>query len=105
MVRDTEDGKTDYTLIMDGPMFTRWAEHMTKGAAKYGARNWQYAKTQKELERFRRSLFRHFVQYMRGDVDEDHAAAIFFNINAAEYVKERLEHPTESYRGLSEPSV
>jgi hypothetical protein len=35
MVRDTEDGKPDFTLIRKGPMFRRWAEHMTKGAKKY----------------------------------------------------------------------
>jgi hypothetical protein len=89
MVRDTEDGKTDYTLILDGPMFDRWAEHMTKGAKKYARRNWMQATGEAELERFERSALRHFLQWLRGDRDEDHAAAVIFNINGAEYVRER----------------
>lgn len=90
MVRDVTDGKTDFALAVDGPMFERLAAHLTKGAVKYEKRNWMKAKTPAELERFRESAFRHFWQWWRGDTDEDHAAAVFFNINAAEYVKSRL---------------
>ena len=86
MERDTPEGKTDYTLVLDGPMFERWAEHLTTGAKKYAARNWMQANSIKELERFRESALRHFIQWFRGDGDEDHAAAVFFNINGAEYV-------------------
>lgn len=82
-------GKVDYTLVLDGPMLERWAEHLTKGAEKYAARNWMLAEGEAELERFRQSAFRHFLQWMRGDVDEDHAAAVVFNLNGAEYVKGR----------------
>ena len=32
MVRDVSGDKTDYTLILDGPMFDRWAAHLTNGA-------------------------------------------------------------------------
>lgn len=92
MVRDTEEGKIDYTLIYDGPMLDRWAAHLTKGAQKYEARNWMQASGPEELERFTRSFLRHSRQYLRGDVDEDHAAAIFFNINGIEYVKEQLSN-------------
>jgi hypothetical protein len=98
MVRDTEDGKVDFTLVLDGPMFERWGAHLTKGAKKYAARNWMKCvhpdATRGELEasaeRYRRSLARHWVQYMRGDTDEDHAAAVFFNINGLEYVRQAL---------------
>jgi len=88
MVRDVEEGKTDYTLVLDGPMFDRWAVHLTKGAQKYEARNWMKATDSAELARFKRSALRHFLQWFRGDVDEDHASAVFFNINGAEYVKQ-----------------
>lgn len=88
MVRDVEDDKTDYTLAVDGPMFERWAEHLTQGAKKYIARNWMQARGMAEYMRFRRSAFRHFMQWYWGEVDEDHAAAVFFNINGAEFVKE-----------------
>jgi hypothetical protein len=27
------------------------------------------------------------VQYLRGDVDEDHASAVVFNLNGAEYLR------------------
>lgn len=90
MVRDTTDGKTDYTLIADGPMLDRWATHLTKGAKKYEARNWMKACGEPELARFRESAFRHFMQWFRGDTDEDHAAAVFFNISGVEYVKNKM---------------
>lgn len=87
MVRDTSEGKADYSLVYDGPMLDRWAEHLTKGAAKYSPRNWMLARSKEEAERFRRSAARHFRQWMAGETDEDHAAAVFFNINGHEYVK------------------
>jgi DNA polymerase II small subunit/DNA polymerase delta subunit B len=93
MVRDTQEGKPDYTLV-DLPMLERWAMHMTLGAKKYGRENWQLARSLDELIRFRASAFRHFIQWLRGDRDEDHAAAVYFNIAAAEHVKEKLDEAT-----------
>ena len=95
MVRDTQDGKVDYTRIMDGPMYDRWAEHLSKGAVKYpdtrpGVANWTLAAGEEEMARFKKSAARHFRQWLRGDIDEDHAAATYFNINGYEYVKGKL---------------
>lgn len=95
MVRDTTEGKTEYRRVFDGPMLQRWAEHLTKGAAKYpdvepGVANWTLAAGEAEYQRFRDSAVRHMMQWLRGDRDEDHAAAVLFNINGAEYVRERL---------------
>lgn len=90
MVRDTQEGKADFLLIRSGPMLERWAEHLTKGAEKYGPDNWTLADSEAELRRFRASAARHFEQWLAGDRDEDHAAAVFFNLNAAEYVLARL---------------
>lgn len=90
MVRDTADDKIDYTLVLDGPMFERWAVHLTKGAKKYAKRNWMKANDEAEYQRFRESALRHFIAYLRGDTDEDHGAAVIFNINGMEYVKEKL---------------
>lgn len=92
MVRDTQENKIDYSRALDGPMFKRWAEHLTKGCEKYpdvepGVPNWKLAKGQAEYVRFRKSALRHFIQWYNGDTDEDHAAAVFFNINGAEYLK------------------
>jgi len=65
---------------------------MARGAEKYDARNWEKASTIDELERFMESAFRHFVQwYMGADDWEDHAAAVYFNIQGAEFVKERMQ--------------
>lgn len=90
MVRDVADDKIDYLLVFDGPMLERWAAHLTKGAKKYNKRNWLKAAGQEELDRARESAARHFVQWLRGDIDEDHASATFFNINLAEYMKGKL---------------
>lgn len=91
MVRDTEEEKVDYTNLLHGPMLRRWAEHLTRAKKKYpdvrpGVPNWTLAEGGEEYHRFRRSAFRHLIQWMNGDTDEDHAAAVIFNINGAEYV-------------------
>lgn len=91
MVRDITEGKTDFLLTRDGPMYERWAVHLTNGAKKYAKRNWMKAQGQEELERFKESALRHFEQWLRGDEDEDHASAVYFNINGYEYVKGKLK--------------
>jgi hypothetical protein len=88
--RDTETGKIDYTLGLDGPMFKRYCALMTRGAQKYEARNWMKFKDEETLERAKRSLARHFMQYIAGELDEDHAAAIIFNLNVIERVSKIL---------------
>lgn len=90
MKRDTQEGKTLWHLTFDGPLFQRWAELLTRGAEKYDEGNWMKAEGDAELQRFRASAFRHFMQWFRGDGDEDHAAAVVFNLNGAEYVKGNL---------------
>jgi hypothetical protein len=104
MKRDLTEGKIDYSLAIDGPMFKRYAIHLTKGAVKYGKRNWLKGNGQEELERFKESALRHLMQWYQGDTDEDHAAAIIFNINGAEYVKERLEDKKLAQFLKSDPS-
>jgi hypothetical protein len=92
--RDTQDGKPDYTLL---PLefLERWADHMTKGAEKYGRDNWRLADDRSALLRFQASAFRHLIQWLRGDTDEDHASAVAFNVAAAEYVKDRMHCAAE----------
>jgi hypothetical protein len=103
MVRDVADDKVDYSLVADGPMLKRLAAHLTKGARKYSPRNWMKASGQAELDRFRESAFRHFMQWYYGETDEDHAAAVYFNINGAEYVKDqRAEEVGESFTKTSD---
>lgn len=119
MQRDTQAGKPRFDLVMplgqpyDSQMLTRWAGLMARGAEKYDDRNWEQAATQAELDRYLASAFRHFVQWMSATTgtctcqwidgerdyevpcelhDEDHAAAVFFNIAGAEYVKWRMKN-------------
>lgn len=90
MQRDVTEGKLDPSLVKDGPMYKRWVIHLTNGAKKYTARNWMKAKSVDEYQRFRQSAHRHFDQWFAGERDEDHAAAVLFNINGAEYVRDLL---------------
>lgn len=93
MRRDTDEGKPRYDLIVPvgckDNMLKRWAELLGRGMAKYGYRNWENANSEEEMIRFKASAFRHFMQWISGEEDEDHAAAVLFNIQAAEYLKEK----------------
>ncbi len=93
MRRDSQEGKPDFYLCMplDVPyeeqLLTRFAGLMSRGKEKYGSRNWELSNTQEELDRFKSSAFRHFIQYITDEKDEDHAAAVLFNITAIERIK------------------
>lgn len=91
MRRDLQEGKPRYDLIVPvgskHSMLKRWAELLERGMAKYGYRNWEKADSEEEMIRFKASAFRHFMQWFEGEEDEDHAAAVFFNIQAYEHTK------------------
>lgn len=93
MVRDVADDKPAFDLVIPEGipyselMLTRWAELLRKGAIKYSRRNWEKADSDEELDRAKASAFRHFMQWFSGETDEDHAAAVFFNINEVETIK------------------
>lgn len=101
MQRDTEDGKARFDLLFplgvpySAQFLTRIAELMTRGAVKYVPRNWEQAGTEEELERFRSSAARHFMQWMSGDTDEDHASAVFFNLLAFETTVFKMDRQKE----------
>lgn len=96
MVRDTQEGKARFSLLRpvgvpyDKQFTTRCAQHMTLGGGKYGLRNWEKAHTQEELDRFQDSAERHMNQYLAGASDEDHAAAVVFNLIAAETCRYKM---------------
>ena len=98
MQRDTNAGKARFDLIVpnDIPykeqLLTRFAELMQRGAVKYEERNWEKAKTQEEMNRYKDSAFRHFMQWYCGEDDEDHAVAILFNIMGFETTKYKFEN-------------
>lgn len=108
MRRDLQDGKPNFHLIMAADMpyeeqlVTRWAALMERGAIKYGNRNWELANSSEELERFKASAFRHMIQGLCGEADEDHWAAVCFNINAIVYTEWKLEQLDDNERSSSE---
>lgn len=89
MVRDTAAGKPRYDLIPIMPL-RRLADLYARGAEKYGDRNWQLASSEQELQRFKASGLRHYFQYLNGDTDEDHAAAVVFNVFAQMFLEAKL---------------
>lgn len=98
MQRDTQEGKARFDLLfpLDVPygdqFMTRCAELLARGAEKYDTRNWEQAAGEEELERFRASALRHLMQWVAGDTDEDHAAAVVFNLLGYETTKWKMEN-------------
>jgi hypothetical protein len=101
MQRDTDENKPRFDLIFaDGvpyedQLLTRFAALMARGAVKYEAKNWQKASGQEELDRFRSSALRHMVQWFCGEDDEDHAAAVCFNLMGAAYVEAKIRESVQ----------
>lgn len=102
MNRDIQEGKPRFDLV-DLAMLERWAGLMERGAQKYKEDNWRKAKTEEELRRFKASAFRHFIQWFRDEEDEDHAAAVYFNIAGAEMVKEKLNGKSNKNTSVPKP--
>src|SRR5690606_33734686 len=98
MVRDTDKGKARFDLLIaEGVPYkhqspTRCAELMRRGAEKYNDRNWEKANSPEEVTRMKSSAFRHFMQWFCGETDEDHAAAVIFNILAAETTEWKVKN-------------
>jgi hypothetical protein len=96
MVRDTEQGKPRFDLLLplgipyEEQFLTRFAMLMARGAEKYTERNWEQAEDGAELARYRSSALRHLMQWIAGEEDEDHAAAVAFNLMAGEAVKWKI---------------
>lgn len=90
MIRDAVAGKPRYDLI-PLELLKRLAELYARGAEKYGDSNWQLASSPEELQRFKGSAFRHFVQWLAGETDEDHGIAAVWNIFAAIWVDAKLD--------------
>lgn len=93
-MRDPSTGKIKWSRITFGPMMRRWAQHLTTAEAKYpdptpGVPNFMLIETEEERIRYKESAFRHFMSWFHEDTDEDHAAAIFFNVNGVAIIDEK----------------
>ena len=86
-VRDTNEGKPRYDLITPIGLY-RLAMHYANGAKKYGDRNWEKGQP---LSRYIESLERHIQKMKVGLLDEDHEAAIAWNILAFTHTKTMIE--------------
>lgn len=78
-VRDSREGKGRFDLMVAGfpTALIRLAQHFENGARKYDDHNWRRGQ---EVMRYLDSATRHLTKLMRGDTDEDHAAAAMWNI-------------------------
>lgn len=108
-VRDTQEGKPRFDLLLPKnvpyleQLLTRIALLMGRGAEKYEDRNWEQFADEEALQRAYSSAIRHLMQWVNGETDEDHAAAVFFNVMVVEYVKGVLRGDWEPLK--REPSV
>lgn len=74
--RDDASGKPRYDLIPPAPL-KRLAELYMRGAEKYGESNWEKGQP---VSRFLSSAMRHLEQARAGETDEDHWAAVVWNV-------------------------
>lgn len=82
--RDSRDGKGRFDLLSPFVLI-RDAKHLEHGAAHYGDRNWEKGQP---LSRFIDSAMRHLVKYVAGLRDEDHLAAVRWNLACVMHFEE-----------------
>ena len=103
-------GKFDFPEYISPYLIFRFAEHMRKNAAKYGAGNWKKRSTDGTTgipkEEYFKSLCRHFfmlyTEYTEGikmEPDTDHLASIIFNIQGlmVHEEEEKFKNSQEMY--------
>jgi hypothetical protein len=85
--RDAQEGKGRFDLLpLDA--LTRIAKHYEAGALKYGENNW---KKGMPLTRYLDSAMRHLVKLLGGLDDEDHAAAVCWNLMSFMYTQKAVK--------------
>lgn len=86
-LREPKDNKIRYDLIpLD--QVERLAIHYTKWAVAHWDRNWEGG-NQAYADKCKESAWRHFMARQRGEVDEDHAMALVWNIFAYEHLTKK----------------
>lgn len=84
-VRDMQEGKGRCDLLPACALL-RLAKHYEAGAMKYEARNWEKGIP---ISVMIDSAMRHLLKYMDGQTDEDHLAAVAWNILGAMWMEEK----------------
>ena len=84
-VRDMHEGKGRFDLL---PMcvLMRLAKHYENGCLKYGERNWEKGIP---AHSFADSAFRHLVNYLDGEKNEDHLIAAIWNLCGLAWTEEK----------------
>lgn len=84
--RDNHTGKGRFDLISLQGLFrlARWYE---LGAQKYNDRNWEKGMN---ISRYSDAAFRHLLKYIAGCDDEDHLAAVAWNVMAIMHHEEKF---------------
>jgi hypothetical protein len=85
--REVLPGKGRYDLIPPTPIH-RLAVHYENGAKKYDARNWEKGLP---LSQFLDCAERHLNKFKRGMRDEDHLAAVLWNISGYIETERRIQ--------------
>ena len=85
-VRDRAVGKGRFDL-MSTQMNFRLARHYEAGAIKYSDRNWEKGM---EFSVYVDAAKRHLEKYIAGWNDEDHLAAVIWNIAALMFMEEKM---------------
>ena len=94
-IRDTQEGKPDFTETISFTAHHRYAKYMTKKKEKYGAGNF---KKGIPIDSYEKSLLRHIDKYFRNkyegandEKDEDHLSAMRFNIDGIMHEEEQAK--------------
>jgi len=97
-IRDSQEGKVDFVETISFTAHHRYAKYMTEKKKKYGAGNFKKGITSQSYEW---SLLRHIDKYFRNkyengndEPNEDHLAAIRFNVDGLMHneEQEKLKH-------------
>lgn len=91
--KKTERFELTWTLddSYEDQMLTRYAAWMARGADKYEDRNWEQFQGPDALEHAKGSLLRHVFKFLAEMEDEDHAAAVWFNIQAIDRIRRKMK--------------
>jgi hypothetical protein len=98
-IRESQGDRPRFDLLLplgvphDDQFLTRIALYYARSIrpiGKYPERNWEQFNGQAALDRAKASAARHFMAWMAGETDEDHAAAVFANLQFAEHIKWKM---------------
>ena len=85
-IRDRAAGKGRFDLIPSQAIF-RLARHFEAGAIKYSDRNWEKGM---EISVYVDAALRHMEKYKDGWNDEDHLAAVLWNVAAIMHHEQKM---------------